>query len=181
MGMDDHRPRSHSKPGGQPPEPARLGRMGVDDVGAQAAYDPNQLDQGPQVGDRANPWSEARNDGDVTPSCLRKVCERRLAGTELAVDEQRRVAHRVHASAEQGHVVGGAADVHPRDDLHHAAGPWTGLRRGERRLRIVPQGPRLEQSGTSSSKNAGASPIPNIAVRDRGIRICHRWPLVNPA
>jgi hypothetical protein len=51
---------------------------------------------------------------------IREPLERRLAGPDVAADEERFVRRRVESTAEQADVVRGTADIHPRDDSQDA-------------------------------------------------------------
>src|SRR5687767_2899617 len=81
---------------------------------------------------------EALDDLELRAVALSQVLEGPFARTNLARDEQRLVRLSVEKPAEQADVVGGAADVHPRNHAEDSDLVRDDRLRQSRRSRVAP-------------------------------------------
>ena len=116
VGVDDHRPRAWSHQRRDAAQHAGLRRVGVDDVGTEGPDRADQRDQGAEIPQRTDVRSERVEAPDLDP-CEVVLLLSRPDGTR---DQEGFVAARIESAAEQRGLMGGPAEVHPRDHSQNA-------------------------------------------------------------
>ena len=100
----------------EPAQGARLGGMGVNDVGRLAKYGRDQRDECPEIVRDADAMLEMPMLNGCDAALDRRGRQRCLVSSDDPVDEKRLVATRLQAGIQQGHVARGPADVEASDD-----------------------------------------------------------------
>ena len=112
--------------GGQAPEHAGLGRVGVHHVRLLTQHQPHESQERAQIVDWADPADEVFLPGERDAALDGRCFERRLAGVNSAVGEERLVAASLQTRVQQHDVPRGTANVESRDDAEDLHGIRSG-------------------------------------------------------